>query len=359
MKKYLKYNISAMMLFASALAVTSCDDWTEVESLEIHTPSIEDNNPGLYDDYLNNLNRYKKEDHKITIVSFENIAGAPTKKSEHLTALPDSVDIVCLNNPDKVSVEMEKEIQDIHAKGIRSVYMIDYAVFEDAWLDMIKANPALTEEDALTTLGQYVEAKLALCDQHGFDGVIADYFGRALVSMQEKDLTVYSNRQKTFFNKILEWKEAHQNKSIIFSGNVQFLVSDMIHALNDFEYIILKTKESTNGNDYTLKAYTALQAGEDLAKKEGLETNPVPNDRFIVTVELPQAGDKDKVKGYWTTTDQSGNKIMAAEGAAVWMGAHSTDFTRKGMLLMNVHNDYYNNTYEYVREVISIMNPNK
>ena len=27
--------------------------------------------------------------------------------------------------------------------------------------------------------------------------------------------------------------------------------------------------------------------------------------------------------------------------------------------IMNVHNDYYNNTYGYVREVIRIMNPNK
>lgn len=87
--------------------------------------------------------------------------------------------------------------------------------------------------------------------------------------------------------------------------------------------------------------------------------NPVPVDRFIVCVELPQADDKDKVKGYWSTVDEKGNKLVAAPGAAQWMVEASPNYTRKGIFIMNVHNDYYNNTYGYVREVIRIMNPNK
>ena len=74
---------------------------------------------------------------------------------------------------------------------------------------------------------------------------------------------------------------------------------------------------------------------------------------------LPQADDKDKVKGYWSTVDANGNKLIAAPGAARWMVEASPNYTRKGIFIMNVHNDYYNNTYGYVREVIRIMNPNK
>ncbi|KAB5019740.1 hypothetical protein GAC71_19385, partial [Bacteroides thetaiotaomicron] len=53
------------------------------------------------------------------------------------------------------------------------------------------------------------------------------------------------------------------------------------------------------------------------------------------------------------------NKLVAAPGAARWMVEASPNYTRKGIFIMNVHNDYYNNTYGYVREVIRIMNPNK
>ena len=103
----------------------------------------------------------------------------------------------------------------------------------------------------------------------------------------------------------------------------------------------------------------AFQAGIDAVGGTEGGVSPVPVDRFIVCVELPQADDKDKVKGYWSTVDEKGNKLVAAPGAARWMVEESPNYTRKGIFIMNVHNDYYNNTYGYVREVIRIMNPNK
>ena len=57
---------------------------------------------------------------------------------------------------------------------------------------------------------------------------------------------------------------------------------------------------------------------------------------------------------------KKGNKLVAAPGAALVDGRRiPPNYTRKGIFIMNVHNDYYNNTYGYVREVIRIMNPNK
>lgn len=72
----------------------------EVESLDIHTPSLEEQNPQLYEDYLKDLNAFKASDHHVLFVSFSNVAN-PVKQGERLTALPDSVDYISLNNPSK------------------------------------------------------------------------------------------------------------------------------------------------------------------------------------------------------------------------------------------------------------------
>lgn len=358
MKNRLKYKLSALMFLASALAVTSCSDWNDVESLQIKTPTFEEQNPQLYADYLKDLNRYKSEEHKVVFVSFENPKGAPSKQAERLTVIPDSVDFICLNNPN-VDPETQAEMVKIREKGTRTVYSISYSTIEDTWKEKVKANPNLTEEDGLQYIGEYTSELLALCDKYNFDGIVADYTGRSLVSLPEAAFNEYNGRQQKFFGEIMNWESKHESKTLIFYGNIQYLVPENMSMLNKFDYIVLKTASSTNGDDLALKAYLAIQAGEDGVSGQEGAVNPVPVDRFIICVELPQADDKDKVKGYWSTVDEKGNKILSAQGTAHWMLKESLDYTRKGIFILNIHNDYYNNTYGPVREVIRIMNPNK
>ena len=40
MKNNLKYRLSALLFLASALTMTSCSDWTDVESLQLNTSYI-------------------------------------------------------------------------------------------------------------------------------------------------------------------------------------------------------------------------------------------------------------------------------------------------------------------------------
>ena len=68
MKNNLKYRLSALLFLASALTITSCSDWTDVESLQLNTPTFEEQNPQLYADYLKDLNRYKSEEHKLSLI---------------------------------------------------------------------------------------------------------------------------------------------------------------------------------------------------------------------------------------------------------------------------------------------------
>lgn len=358
MKKYFKYSLFVVIVFTLTLTTNSCEDWTELESVNLNNPTIEDVNPQLYEDYLKNLKAYKKRNHKAVIVSFDNPATSPAKQAERLTAIPDSVDFVCLNNPKDLSSVTKEEMVKIRTdKGTRTIYSINYDSFEAIWDEKAKENPELTEEDALKYLEEQVDALIALCDQHQYDGILVDYTGRSLVSLTEPKLEQYNARQQVLLNKIKTWKESNKEKALIFYGNVQYLVPQNMNVLAMCNYIIIRSASSPNGDDLSLKAYLAVQAGIDVIPEEGGES-PVPTDRFLACVELPQADDKDEIIGYWSTVT-GGDKLLAAHGAAQWVMKESPDFARSGLYILNIQNDYYNDTYGNVRDVIRIMNPNK
>ena len=348
------YSLFLAACLATSVLLGACEDWTEIESLDINTPSLQETNPQLYEDYLKDLNTYKGGNHKLVMVSVDNVAD-PSKQAERLTALPDSVDYISLNNPDNLSAAMVADFDKVRAKGMKVVYTINFAEFEETWKEMQKADPSLTEEDAVAYLNQRTEDMLALTDKYNFDGIIADYTGRSLVSLKGEELEQYSNRQANFFNLLKTWKEK-SGKSLLFYGNVQYLTADNISLTGMFDYLILKTALSSNGGDLTLKALLAVQAGKDVF---GDESNPVPTDRFIACVQLPKADDKDQIIGYWNSLNELGEKMLATEGAAWWNIQASENFERKGMFIMNVQADYYNDTFASVREVIQIMNPSK
>lgn len=348
------YSLFLAACLATSVLLGACEDWTEIESLDINTPSLQETNPQLYEDYLKDLNTYKGGNHKLVMVSVDNVAD-PSKQAERLTALPDSVDYISLNNPDNLSAAMVADFDKVRVKGMKVVYTINFAEFEETWKDMQKADPSLTEEDAVAYLNQRTEDMLALTDKYNFDGIIADYTGRSLVSLKGEELEQYSNRQANFFNLLKTWKEKI-GKSLLFYGNVQYLTADNISLTGMFDYLILKTALSSNGGDLTLKALLAVQAGKDVF---GDESNPVPTDRFIACVQLPKADDKDQIIGYWNSLNELGEKMLATEGAAWWNIQASENFERKGMFIMNVQADYYNDTFASVREVIQIMNPSK
>ena len=91
-----KSKIVAALLFATNLAFVSCDDWTDVESIDIKQPNIEEQNPELYTKYLENLRQYKESEHKIVYVQFDNTHKGYQSRADHLTDLPDSIDIISL-----------------------------------------------------------------------------------------------------------------------------------------------------------------------------------------------------------------------------------------------------------------------
>nr|ALB76270.1 conserved hypothetical protein [uncultured bacterium 40k7] len=356
MRRIVKNSWFAVILMTWGMVYSSCEDWTDPESIDIHYPTFEEQNPQLYADYIRDLKNYKAGEHKLVFVSFDNPVGNPSNQVERLIAIPDSVDFVCLNNSENLSNETQVEMVKIREKSIRTLSIINYESLEQEWNKKAKENSELTEEDAQKYLNERTDAMLALCDSYGYDGILIDYTGLSMVGMQEAVLQQYKTRQQNFFSRVLDWRNKHANKTLVLYSYVQYLAPENMDMLDEYNHLILKTVSSKNMDDLTLNVLMAIQAGIDAA---GMDANPVPKDRFVACAQLPQQEDKDMIIGYWNTQDANGNKTLAAQGTAQWIVQSSPTYTRAGIFITNIQKDYYNNTYAAVRETIHIMNPNK
>ena len=205
MRRIVKNCLFTAILMAGGMISTSCEDWTDPESIDIHYPTFEEQNPQLYADYLKDLKLYKAEGHKVVFVSFNN-PGNPRHQSERLTVVPDSVDFICLNNPENLSGETQAEMVKIREKAIRTLACINYDDLENEWNKKAEKNPELTEEEARKYLNERTDALLALCDGYGYDGILVSYTGRSMVGMKEIPLQQYKERQQNFFSKVMSWQ---------------------------------------------------------------------------------------------------------------------------------------------------------
>ena len=72
MKRIVKNSLFTAILMVWGMMYSSCEDWTDPESINIHYPTFEEQNPQLYADYIRDLKRYKDGEHKLVFVSFDN-----------------------------------------------------------------------------------------------------------------------------------------------------------------------------------------------------------------------------------------------------------------------------------------------
>lgn len=329
-----KTNIIVTLLFAASCAFVSCDDWTDVESIGIKQPGIEEQNPELYTKYLENLRQYKADtEHKKVYAWFDNSKKNPTSRAQHITSLPDSIDIVGLMYPSELATFEKEEIVTLQQKGTKVVYTISYDEIKAQYEDLISTQPELENESTFDAfLKKEVEKQLAYAEP--FDGIIIKYVGQNPKYMNEEDKAIYTEMQNIFLNAMLTWKSQNSNKILSFEGKPQNLVDKNI--LNNFLHIIIDAFQVSNETELNLSIL------------ECLETN-VPTDRFIIAVSSPSS---DGTEGFWGTTE-------AIIESAYWTTAESNIYTKAGIAINNVQYDYYrtNGTYRTVRETINIMNP--
>lgn len=334
MNKIYLFLISA---FLGSVALTSCSDWNDDESLTINTP-----NDPEYPAYLENLRAYKNSDHKYIYGWFDNSVKTPSSRAHHMSDVPDSIDVVVLKTPANLAtfeVEDLKYLQE--TKGTKVTYAVDYDQIQSAYKQLVKSETEKNEAYVPQAFSDYlkhnVDSLLAISSTQNFDGIIVGYLGQSTIYMSEAEKTEYLANQSVFFGAVESWLSANSGKMISYMGTPQFLNDKSI--LAKCKHIILNTSDVVSEDQLGLAALQAIVAD-------------VPTDRFIVFASTPSLDTTDKKTGYYGT-------MRAITEAAYWVTEDASSYKKAGLAIGNIQNDYYNaeKRYEYVRESINIITP--
>ena len=357
MKKYKQLIKCLMMAVLAVPALSSCSDWTDTESLEFDYVLPSEQDPDAYNAYLGLLRNYNQSQHKIMIAKFDNSGDLVSGQSDRLAALPDSIDYVVLQEADNLKSLLVQDMNDIRQqKGTRTLYAISYA---DA---LAKYQAILDEEGAaaqdpeaqadgegeeqpetpavdrfLEVAAQYVNDRLALYDKYGYDGIVVVYSDPAYpAGLSEEEYAQLQARQEAFFAPIQAWAESHQEAAFIFEGYPQNVIDPAVFTQAD--YVVVTMLDAVSSDELVWAAEMALTEG-------------VPSDRIVFGVTIPDMTDDKATDGYWGSD-------YAVVGAAYTVISANGSFTKAGLCVDNVEDDYFNVDYIYphVREAIQIMN---
>lgn len=336
-----KNTIIALLCLMSGLGFTACSDWTENESLDVNVPNIENIDPDVYAKYLESLRNYKLTDHKLVYVWYDNSTKDAVNRSHHLTAMPDSIDVIALMYPDNLTDRELQEMQSVREnKGMKFIFSIGYETIKLEYDNALEEGAEVNEDEFVTFLTGKVNDYLALADKYSYDGISIKYNGKSTLHMTEKELATYTKFQNAYMSPIKSWYDAHNSKSIIFEGKPQNLLDKTI--LKSCKSIIINAMDevSTQAMDFIL---------------EMVAVDEVPSDRFIVQVSTASLDPSDNKTGYFNYE----KGIRAIPQTAIWLAQPSARYKKSGIAIYNVQNDFFNPTltYPYTRGAINTLNP--
>lgn len=334
MKNKLKSIYLVASCFVAASCLNACDDWTEVESVTINTPGPDELNPEQYAKYLQNLVEYKNSDHKVVYAWFDNSNKKPFSRGQHISEAPDSLDVISMMHPEELAEFELEDMKTVRAKGTKVVYTISFDQIQKDYIEKGKEGVEVGEFSA------YLNAELTrlIGYSDAFDGIIAAYRGKNPIYMSAEQKAEAKQYQDLFFNALTSWKSSASDKFLTFQGFPENLIEQPL--LSDCKHIILATDNVADDAQLSVTARLAMAA------------SGVPADRFVVAVSTVSLDTSDKQTGFYGSS-------RALSEAAYWTMEPSEEYTRAGVAVYNVQNDYYNagNAYQYVREAINIMNP--
>ena len=142
MKNKMKNIFIVASCFAAITCFSACDDWTEVENVNINTPGIEEQDPAAYAKYLQNLVAYKNSDHKVVYAWFDNSEKTPFSRGQHISDAPDSLDVISMMYPAELAAFELVDMQTVHAKGTKVVYTISFDKIQKEYTEKVKEGTA-------------------------------------------------------------------------------------------------------------------------------------------------------------------------------------------------------------------------
>lgn len=344
MKKVsIKNVISAFVVAIAAMGLASCSDWTTPESVDVNMPNTGDVSSATYQKYLESLRAYKQSAHKLVYVWYDNTHDeAVMNRSQHESALPDSIDFVVLMNPGNLANREVQEMDSVRIqKGTRTLLSVDFDAIQDAYASTLSVDSAMQPKVFTDTLTAHVNNTLALVDKYNYDGVVFKYDGMSTLHLDSAGVADLTTYQEAYLALVSSWHDSHTEKLLAFQGHPENLLDKSI--LASCKNIIVDCGNATSMN--------ALAYDIDLTIMPG-----VPTDRYVALVYIPSLDTTDKTQGYFDTT----NGVLAVPQAAIWVAQPSTgSYTKAGLGIYNVQNDFFNptNTYSNTRAAINTLNP--
>jgi hypothetical protein len=346
MNRIFKYMIFPAIFLLMIMTMASCD--TDVKSVDINEPGVKNQDPTLYAQYLANIKAYKAKTHKVTLGWYDNSIKTYSNGSEHINALPDSLDYVVLMYPDSLNDLDLQEIKEIkEQKGMKMLYSIDFAEFETAYekaesqlkMDQTEGKRLDEKLPAFDTfVRDSVKTALSYCDKYSYDGVIFAFESMYKGHLSGADKAEVAAKEDTFVNLAIEWHLSHTDKELMYEGTPEN-ISDFV-ILDDADYIILPCRSLVSQENLYYFFQTQCAAN-------------VPSSKFIVLCETASYDKNDEKTGYFL--DGSLSIVSAAKAIA------STNYnvSAQGLGIYNIQRDFYNTSLRYinVRKAISLMNP--
>lgn len=335
--------ISSMICLSAFVSLTSCD--TDIESVGINEPTIEEQNPTMHTAYLQQLLQYKQQSHQVVFGWFDNADKQPASQGQLISAVPDSLDYIVLTHPDSLTANELKSMRSLRQeKGTRTLYEINFKQFVeryDALKQAFSEDPANKGKEFKLQLNTFlvdsIQYRLSLADRYGYDGVVMNFSAQLPLYMTPMEQDFYLALENDVLGMAKDWKERHSDKMLVLSGMPTFIKDKSVLKLAS--YIIIPAQGTTNAG--------ALRYLINKAMADGVPTN-----KFVPMVDLYSLDKADVKTGYW-------GKTFAAIGAARVVAMASGGYQLAGLALGNINNDYYHAafTYPVVRQAISIINP--
>ena len=319
-------NIS-IMASAAVMLLCGCSEWTQPENLNFRPLTPEEKDPAAYAEYLAAIREYKASEHNVMILTMEGTSEYPSSQNQHIMAMPDSADYVCVKIEDKLHEVIAAEIPAVlEKKGTKTLVSVDHAVINAAWTALEdervdKGEAPGTQEELAAFFTEQTEKLVARCNEYGFGGL--------MVSFQGTKAGAAGVAQAAFIEVIKKFHQENPEKELIFRGGARNIIDQEF--LNEFKYIIVIAGEERK---------LSLLPGRSLG-------STAPKDRAIMELTVPSADEPEQVG------------MSPVEAAAwLWTEIENPSFTPRGLCVENAHDDYFckDMAFKNIRAAITVLN---
>lgn len=349
-----------VVLLVGTLLMAACDDWTKNEKIGIDEPQFGEQNPELYARYLESLRTYKQGSHIRTIVWFDNSAKLPASRGGFFADVPDSVDVVALMAPGRLTVSELEQVAELREKGTKVIGAVDCTALLAQWEASQPQEPESPETPATEAndggegsaddpqpeadgfaawleerLGERIDEIAA----DALDGLTICYEPRETIFMTEQEKAVQAAREAVVVAAMKRWTAENPDALLFFEGNPQNLTDKSV--LEACDRLVVRCLEASAVYDFGTLALRMCDDG-------------VPTDRFVWLVSAVKPGSVD----YGYLTDASGATVRAVGALAGWM-LQPGELAKTAVGIYNVQYDYYNSSmiYLYTKQAIDTLNP--